>query len=63
MAHLGTSSRSVLDSMHDTMASLGSLEEELGKLKREAGHLEELNREMAGSIARVESTYVKKVLT
>ena len=60
---MGNSSRSMIDSLSDTMNYLNSLEEEFMKLKQEANKLETMNKEMYTNITRIESTYVKKVST
>jgi hypothetical protein len=51
----------MVDSLADTINYLNSLEEEFNKLKQDAGKLEVMNKEMYGSITRIEATYVKKV--
>jgi hypothetical protein len=58
---MGSSSRSMIDSLADTMNYLNSLEEEFGKLKQDATKLESMNKEMYSNITRIESTYVKKL--
>ena len=60
---MGTSSRSMVDSLSDTMNYLNSLEDEFMKLKQEATKLETMNKEMYTNITRIESTYVKKLQT
>jgi len=60
---MGTSSRSMVDSLSDTMNYLNSLEDEFMKLKQEATKLESMNKEMYTNITRIESTYVKKLQT
>ena len=60
---MGTSSRSMVDSLSDTMNYLNSLEDEFMKLKQEATKLEAMNKEMYTNITRIESTYVKKLQT
>lgn len=60
---MGSSSRSMIDSLSDTMNYLSSLEEEFIKLKQDANRLESMNKEMYNNITRIESTYLKKVPT
>lgn len=61
ITQMGNSSRSMIDSLADTMNYLNSLEEEFAKLKQDAGKLESMNKEMYNNITRIESTYVKKI--
>ena len=58
---MGTSSRTMMDSLAETMNYLNSLEEEFLKLKEEASNLEAMNKDMYTNITRIESTYVKKI--
>ena len=50
---MGNSSRSMIDSLSDTMNYLNSLEEEFVKLKQDANKLESMNKEMYNNITRI----------
>lgn len=61
ITQMSSSSRSMIDSLSDTMNYLNSLEEEFLKLKQDANKLEAMNKDMYSNITRIETTYVKKV--
>lgn len=61
ITQMSSSSRSMIDSLGDTMNYLNALEEEFLKLKQDAGKLEAMNKDMHSSITRIETTYVKKI--
>lgn len=61
ITQMGTSSRSMVDSLADTMNYLNSLQQEFNKLKQDAGKLEVMNKEMYSNITRIEASYVRKV--
>ena len=60
ITQMGSSSRSMIDSLGNTMNYLNSLEEEFGKLKVDANNLEAMNKDMYSNISRIETTYIKK---
>lgn len=61
ITQMSSSSRSMIDSLSETMGYLNSLEEEFMKLKQDAGKLETMNKDMCANINRIEATYVKKI--
>ncbi len=63
ITQMGNSSRSMVDSLAETMNYLNSLEEEFLKLKQDANKLENMNKEMYSNLTRIETSYTKKVST
>ena len=61
ITQMNSSSRSMIDSLGDTMNYLNSLEEEFMKLKQDANKLQAMNKDMYTNITKIESTYVKKI--
>lgn len=50
---MGSTSRSIVDSLADTMNYLNSLEDEFMKLKQDANKLEAMNKEMYTNITKI----------
>ena len=61
ITQMNSSSRSMIDSLSQTMGYLNSLEEQFMKLKQDANKLQAMNKDMYTNITRIESTYVNKI--